>query len=334
MASLEAKNKKLWEDFFKAMLTQQYEAALPIVKKLAVLDPDNPQVRLKTGDVLSRVGDVPGAVGAYHLAAEGLMAAHSEQKALAVYKLILRLSPGDEKARLKKGEIMGEMETGRAPLVRATGRAAEAVSGTTGGEAYLDESAGMPDEGFGYGISIDDLRQEDDEPPAVGFPTAEEPPSEAHPAVEPAMEFGTDSAAAPEIVVPRIFSALSEAERRDLVSMARRRAFANGEEVFREGDPGDSLFVIERGQAIVSTDYKDKTIMFAMLDAGDFFGEMALLTKRPRTATVTAFGDLEVYELTKESVKALVDRQPKVLKDLVNFYYSRVKESREILKGG
>jgi CRP-like cAMP-binding protein len=148
------------------------------------------------------------------------------------------------------------------------------------------------------------------------------------------MEFGTDSAAAPEIVVPRIFSALSEAERRDLVSMARRRAFANGEEVFREGDPGDSLFVIERGQAIVSTDYKDKTIMFAMLDAGDFFGEMALLTKRPRTATVTAFGDLEVYELSKESVKSLVDRQPKVLKDLVNFYYSRVKESREILKGG
>ena len=68
------------------------------------------------------------------------------------------------------------------------------------------------------------------------------------------------------------------------------RTVAPGDDVFREGDPGDMFWVIERGQAVVTSGGR----FLRELTAGDSFGEIALLRDVPRTATVTAANDTEL----------------------------------------
>jgi CRP/FNR family transcriptional regulator, cyclic AMP receptor protein len=90
--------------------------------------------------------------------------------------------------------------------------------------------------------------------------------------------------------VESLFDALSDAERREVVQRSRRRAFKGGEVVFHDGEPGDTLHIIESGLVAVrgATPLGDVTT-FAVLAAGETFGEVALvLDERERSATVVA----------------------------------------------
>jgi CRP-like cAMP-binding protein len=73
--------------------------------------------------------------------------------------------------------------------------------------------------------------------------------------------------------------------------------FTNGQVVFREGDHGDRFYVIESGSASVTIDGRP----VRELGPGDFFGEIALLTDVPRTATVTATAPLTVRTVEREA---------------------------------
>src|SRR5687768_3502882 len=82
------------------------------------------------------------------------------------------------------------------------------------------------------------------------------------------------------------FQSLSEEERSFLESEIDVVRFKSGQLVFSNGDPGDSLYVIRTGGAEVF--FKDNTgarIVLELLKAGDFFGELSLLDRGPRTAS-------------------------------------------------
>jgi tetratricopeptide (TPR) repeat protein len=102
--------KALWERFYKAVMKFEWDNALEMTNKLKELEPKNSQVYVKIGDVLQRTGDKPGAVSAYHQAADFMADVVNRQKALAIYKLILRLSPDDKKAIKKSQDIIGTMK--------------------------------------------------------------------------------------------------------------------------------------------------------------------------------------------------------------------------------
>ena len=88
------------------------------------------------------------------------------------------------------------------------------------------------------------------------------------------------------------------------------RAVAKGEVVFREGDPGHSLFVVKSGELSAASGGREQM----RLKAGDFFGETTLLEMQPRPFTAQALESAVLYELTnqdlyrlyKEDVKAYV----------------------------
>ncbi len=83
------------------------------------------------------------------------------------------------------------------------------------------------------------------------------------------------------------------------------------ETVFREGEPGDSMFMILEGQTRVYTKTKGGEILFLrMLNAGDAFGEVALLTQAPRSASVEAVRESVLIKMTSASLQKLVSEQP------------------------
>ncbi len=85
-----------------------------------------------------------------------------------------------------------------------------------------------------------------------------------------------------------------------------------GEIIIRQGDPGDSSFVIQSGEAEVSVDSPGGEKVITTLGPGDFFGEMSLATGAERSATVRAATDLEVIVISKKSFKHILDGNPDI----------------------
>ncbi|HUF51635.1 MAG TPA: cation:proton antiporter [Longimicrobiales bacterium] len=102
------------------------------------------------------------------------------------------------------------------------------------------------------------------------------------------------------------FRALPTDEFDRIVDLLRPRTFLADDVVVREGDIGDSMFLIGRGVVRVSIGGGGTGIIpVATLLAGEFFGEMAMLSANPRNATVTAVTHCTVYELTRTDLEAV-----------------------------
>lgn len=99
---------------------------------------------------------------------------------------------------------------------------------------------------------------------------------------------------------------------------ARRHYYDHLEVLFQEGEPGDSLFLIERGKVAVSKyDPDDGDILrLAVLEKGSFFGEMSLLTGAPRSATVQAEGGCDVLVLTRQEMQPVLAADPQIAEQL------------------
>jgi sulfate permease, SulP family len=89
-------------------------------------------------------------------------------------------------------------------------------------------------------------------------------------------------------------------------------AWPAGHVVFRHGDPGSSLYLVTRGRASVHLRDDDGGIRLATFAAGAVFGELALLDRGPRSATVTVDEDLTGFGLSETSFNALCQQQPDI----------------------
>ena len=110
-----------------------------------------------------------------------------------------------------------------------------------------------------------------------------------------------------------LLDGVPEEVRRRVLAGARLRRFARGEVVFHEGDPGDTLHLIAKGRVAirVATALGD-TATLAVLGAGDFFGELALLEERPRTASVVALEKTETLALHRDDFDRMTHDHPSV----------------------
>ena len=120
-----------------------------------------------------------------------------------------------------------------------------------------------------------------------------------------------------------LFSALS---RKELALVARRAEDVKVDEgriLVSEGSTGSEFFVIIDGEAAVSR----KGRKLATLKAGDAFGELALLDKAPRNATVTAITPMEVVVLGQREFGGLIDEVPGFARKLLAGMARRLREA-------
>ena len=117
-----------------------------------------------------------------------------------------------------------------------------------------------------------------------------------------------------QTALPKIplFENLSSASLLHLVDKVEKIPLTAGETLFQEGDLGDSLYFIQRGQLEVFQGGKDgkEKIVLATLKDGDYFGEMAILEDEPRSATVRALAESEVFRLCRDDLQPILEREP------------------------
>lgn len=114
-----------------------------------------------------------------------------------------------------------------------------------------------------------------------------------------------------------IFQSLSDEEARRLAGLMKKESFAAGEIILRQDDPGDSLYILQRGRVrILLSGDSGLSEQVACLAPGDFFGEMSLLTGEKRTATAAALEQADCYSLAKPDLSALLSERPALADDI------------------
>jgi small-conductance mechanosensitive channel/CRP-like cAMP-binding protein len=109
-----------------------------------------------------------------------------------------------------------------------------------------------------------------------------------------------------------VFRAL-DAERMDRLSRRLKLLiFGPDETILRQGDPGDSLYVLRSGSVVVRAGAGGSMRNIRTMAAGQFFGEMSLMTGAPRSATVVAASDVECYVVDKEAFQSILEETPEL----------------------
>ena len=123
-----------------------------------------------------------------------------------------------------------------------------------------------------------------------------------------------------------LFSQLKPDEAQALERAAREQRFAASQDIFREGDTGDGVFLVKSGQVQISAVVGDKRHVFSRVDPGEVFGEMAVLENKPRSATATATVDSTVYFIPRDEMLKLVGSSPALAMGLLREISSRLRE--------
>jgi tetratricopeptide (TPR) repeat protein len=130
-----------------------------------------------------------------------------------------------------------------------------------------------------------------------------------------------------------LFEVLTDEEREALVKEMDLEEHEEGSVIISEGDSGSSMYVIAGGEVKVFTRSTagGSPLYLAKLGEGDFFGEVSVLTGKPRTATITAAGRTELLRLDKEKLDNALAKYPGIRKVLDEFYKKRANHTVEAM---
>lgn len=151
------------------------------------------------------------------------------------------------------------------------------------------------------------------------------------PAVEEAPGQSTPMFERRQVPKSPLFEVLGDEEREALIREMELETHDEGGIIISEGQPGSSMYVIVSGEVKVYTNTKGNSVYLARLGEGDFFGEVSVLTGKPRTATITAAQRTELLRLDKEKLDNALATYPGIRKVLDDFYKQRAQHTVEAM---
>ncbi len=134
-----------------------------------------------------------------------------------------------------------------------------------------------------------------------------------------------DEVALKRVVQTYLDAGLLDSELDYLVQEAKLKCYCVGDVLFREGDEADGLYMIRRGSVTVSRMNSGKEIVLAYVSAGNYVGEMALVSNSPRSATVRAASPTEAVLLEAERVRSVLERNSSIRGKVDSRYLEHVR---------
>lgn len=125
-----------------------------------------------------------------------------------------------------------------------------------------------------------------------------------------------------------LFASLSESDHNLLIQAAQRRTYPRHTLLIRDGDPGESLFLLRKGRAKVFLgDATGREVILALIGPGDFFGELALIDDAPCSASVMTLEESEFVSIGKREFRQLLASSPGMAVNLLNVLAGRLREA-------
>ena len=125
-----------------------------------------------------------------------------------------------------------------------------------------------------------------------------------------------------------LFTDLSPTDLKQLAGIAEETVFPDGELIAEQGEAGDELFVIVSGEILVSASSDGgPEVELARRKTGEYVGEMSIINRAPRVASLTAIGDVRVLIIDQKSFEELMRERPEVSLGIIRMLSERIKEA-------
>ena len=130
-----------------------------------------------------------------------------------------------------------------------------------------------------------------------------------------------------------LFEHLEDADRQHLAGFVHEVELVAGETLFKTGEPGESLYVVRSGEVeLYIKDTAGQKIALALADAGELFGELALLDQGPRTATAVAVMDSQLLSLKRDDLLLLFQKSPSAALRVLAAMSQMTRKADELLR--
>jgi tetratricopeptide (TPR) repeat protein len=323
----------------------KYQKAIEVLEQQLDAEARNPRLRLQLADVLVLAGRPKEAVPVLIDVADMFASNGEAPKAIAALKKIERLAPGRRDVEAKLASLIRDKKGKPAPA----GPTFHEPAGSTFDASHFEKQAEpvVTDEmriaAAKAASWIPSTREEQKAPepiPIIEITSDPEPKDAAaqmseaafqaqmmdaiqHALKKPARPAPAAAPAPAGALGSPLFSSFSQDELIAVMHGLRLLSFEPGDIIITEGDAGDSLFVIASGiaKAFVRRDGAQK--LARSMGEGTFFGEISILSGKPRTATVTAATQCELLELDKATLDGITSKHPNVRQVLEDFYVQR-----------
>ncbi len=135
----------------------------------------------------------------------------------------------------------------------------------------------------------------------------------------------------------RSISTFEDLHRNDLLSLAQelqKCSFKAGETIFRQGDAGSAMYILESGEVSIKlSGNMPQTLALRNLRPGEFFGELSMFDKQPRSASATATTDVVLLELQHDRFETYLAKRPRVAMTILRTMSQRLRETNSMLSG-
>jgi HEAT repeat protein len=130
-----------------------------------------------------------------------------------------------------------------------------------------------------------------------------------------------------------LFQNLSPSDIKQVAAIAEEESFTDGDIIVQQGELGDVMFIIVSGEVRVVTTKDQKDVELARRKPGEYVGEMALISKEPRSATVEAVGNVHTLCINQKSFESLLRDRPDASLAVIQVLCQRLKEADQKLQG-
>ena len=135
----------------------------------------------------------------------------------------------------------------------------------------------------------------------------------------------------------RSISTFEDLDRNDLLSLSnelQRRPFKAGETIFMQGDPGNAMYIVESGEVRIHlSGNMPQPLSLRSLRPGEFFGELSMFDKQPRSASAVATTDTVLLELRHDAFESYLSKRPRVAMTIFRTMSLRLRETNSMLSG-